>query len=205
MVPSSSAHQPSIIVIDDFLDDPQRVRETALNSRLSERRLASGDRRAFWMAAAEPELWLPIVPVLAKLTLDDLSETTAAAYFVAELSESNADGVDHAWIHFDQYRWVALVWLTNGDSYAGATRFYRRRASREIFSYNLEQAMATGSRRRQEVEAESLSSDAWELIDSIGVRANRLLLFNGHRFHEPAPASGESFREALLYLQLTFR
>ena len=88
-----------------------------------------------------------------------------------------------SWIHRDQTEWSAVVYMSPDAPCNGGTNMYRHKILK--IEYDAE----GGEKEIKKMNDDSRNYDNWELMDSIGNKFNRCIIFKGKRSHQ----SGEYF------------
>ena len=174
-----------IQVFDDFLGDPERVRQSALRSGFGSWRPSKGDvgldayaGMNFWgnHAPIIRALWQRIGPVFPN---DMFFRITNPA-------------TDKALVHSDRASgdWTALVYLSPTHEGSG-TGFYRHRETGMVDMPSLEDLMKDQP-FFQKLYAEMLSAsdEFWEQYDFVEAKPNRCVVFDAPKFHCRIPKEG---------------
>ncbi len=191
----------SVIIVDEFLQDPCVVRETALKltyptqeamfaGRNSIERLAISGL-AEQVSKLVGEKLVPIEPLQShgkcRLTL--------------------AEDQGRSRIHVDRSHWSGILYLSRKADCSGGTEFYRhRRTGMERWPINQDELAATGMATLEDVRREILEKDSndpekWELTMQVPMRFNRLLLLRPWFWHTASPGFGDTLDNGrLVYL-----
>lgn len=88
------------------------------------------------------------------------------------------------------YNFVTVLYLNADNESHGGTGFYRHRPTGLSGFHDLAQVQMVMKKQNlrfdqllEIVEGDSKKSDKWELMDQVKAQFNRLLIFNGGRFH----------------------
>ncbi len=167
---------PDLLVVDDFFVDPDRVREMALDLPYSaDERYYKGQRSDvsyLWDALREE------FERLLDCTIIDWMDQSANGVF--QMTSSKDPIVWHA----DSQDYAAAIYLNPGTPTGGGTSFWRNREHGFRFFHNAPEG-------HQVKEADLLSEDSWELVESISGIYNRLAIWNARLIH--SATSYESF------------
>jgi len=182
----------NLIVVDDFYQDPLRVREHALRCNYS-------DVRAFNYPGFQSEDCFPANAIKTaferligeRLQIDEKSSTFGRFRLMYAHTASRLT------IHTDsQSDWTAIVYLNLPDQCQGGTAFYRHRATGMV---GLEAGYQSASSWKQieDLEAQTVGKDtqnmeAWDVISLVSMRFNRLVLFRGFQFHSHTCSWGDA-------------
>ena len=88
-----------------------------------------------------------------------------------------------SWIHRDATEWSAVVYMSPDAPCNGGTNMYRHKILK--IEYDAE----GGEKEIKQMNDDSRNYEKWELMDSVGNKFNRCILFKGKRSHQ----SGEYF------------
>jgi len=166
----------AFLVVDDFYDNPDEIRERAL--RLPYHR-PKNVNYAGVVAATEDDI-RPTIECFSRLLggVNIKCRRDEGAFRIT----TEADMARRtSMVHVDTPDFSALVHLSKGDG--EGTHFYRHKA------LGLERVSAEDNVRplvRQAIEADTLNLDAWDVLYSIPMKYNRLLIFDGKYFHSGA-------------------
>ncbi len=181
----------SVIIVDDFLQDPLTVREAALNlhyplqdamfaGRNSMQRLSiSGLAEQASRLTGEP--LVPIEPMH--------SHGKCRVTLTQERGRSR--------IHVDRSHWSGILYLSRDQDCSGGTEFYRhRRSGLDRWPITLDELAQSGfstldELRRDVLERDSNDLDQWELTMQVSMRFNRLLLMRPWFWHSASPGFGD--------------
>ncbi|MDM5180397.1 hypothetical protein F2P44_14875 [Massilia sp. CCM 8695] len=157
----------SIIVTDDFYQDPLGVRAFALRQDFSVKGNYPGARTQAFLhdelaAAIQSVVGLPIT-YWPRDTYNGAFQFSVAT--------------DRTWVHADHTTtWSGVLYLTpNAPPSAGTAFFRHHQTGNETYP-------ADDAQRRQ-CDTDAGVWDRWLVTDQIGNRFNRLILFRGQRFH----------------------
>ena len=192
---------PWLIVMDDFLRDPDALRRRALE--LTYARIGHYPGRTS----------------VEKIRLDGLTEnisqlvheplhtpwTEGYAHQTCRLALASDDTPGR--IHIDTSHWTGILGLSRDADSSGGTEFFRhRRTGSDHFPLTPADLSAAGYRSYDELDADILQKDAldrskWEMILSVPMRYNRLILIQPHYWHTAGPGFGNSVENGrLVYL-----
>jgi hypothetical protein len=166
----------TLLVVDDFYDDPDAVRERALGLEY-----ARPDGVNYpGVVANTPDDVGPTMRRFSKLLggIDIKYKPGEGAFRIT--TEADLAGRT-SMVHVDTPDFSALVHLSRGA--AEGTYFYRHRR------LGIERVSAEDNQRkevRDAIHADTLDLSAWELIHSVPMKYNRLLIFDGKYFHSGA-------------------
>ena len=191
----------SIIVVDDFLDNAQELRDAALR-----------------LPYLPPQGAFPGRNSVGRLEIDGLSEQVSrlAGEPLVPISplESHAKcritlagDAGRAKVHVDRSHWSGILYLSRPGDCRGGTEFFRhKRTGTDHWPLSQAQLEAMGYATREEmhrdiVEGESNDDSQWEMTMREPMRFNRLLLLRPWLWHTAGPAFGDSLENGrLVYL-----
>lgn len=171
----------SVVVIDEFLNNPTATRAYALSLDFSVKGNYPGARtRSF--ANAD---WIPLLEKHLggqKITWFD---THPFSYNGAFQVCTAADG--DSWIHRDTTDWAGVLFLSDDDApgAAGLT-LYRHASTRALGSAGYDPKTVAA------LDADAPDASKWEVSSTIGNVFNRLVLFRGDQFHKSSAYFGDS-------------
>ena len=198
--------QTSLLVIDDFLNDPDAIRARALQLDYPDQRGVFPGRNS-----------------LQRLPLEGLEE--AVSHLVGERLVAAPPNQSHAKcritlgsdqglgrIHIDVSDWSGILYLSKPEDCRGGTEFFKHRRTRwDRFPLDLEEIRKGGfssfeEARRTLVEEEGTSEECWEQVMTVPMRYNRLLLLRPWLWHTAGPGFGETLENGrLVYLMFFVR
>lgn len=148
------------IIIDDFLDNPDIVRNSVLQIDISKTGMYPGYRSDRADADYEQYVQAKIETVLNKRILSWEQDSLQF-----QLCLKN----DKTWLHCDETDWAGILYLTPNAPVDAGTGIFRHKPT-QIY---------TGPNPTIDAKDE----EQWELITTIGNVYNRLVLYNGKMFH----------------------
>ena len=185
----------SLIVVDNFYENPVEVRNFALNQEYIEKKCLEdlycvGKRsKSFACQEHKARFQQILEPLVGKIT--DFPFDSDNGKF--QYSTSN----EHSWVHHDKdgTNYAGIIYLTPDAPVESGTAFYQ---------YN--------DGTMNEDESEFMKNDyikydkdmtKWKLVDKVGNIFNRLVLFDSSRFHTAIDYFGTDIYNSRLY-QLFF-
>jgi|TARA_R110002153_G_scaffold248467_3_gene404666 hypothetical protein len=106
----------------------------------------------------------------------------------------------NSWVHRDQTSWAAILYLTPEAPVSSGTGFFKHK--RTGIENKKQYDKAEGSVKK-ELDNDSNDMDKWEMIDYVGNKYNRLVLFQGTRNHKSMKYFGKNKNDGRLF-QLWF-
>lgn len=196
-----------IIVVDDFYKDPLLVRKMALSSQFEDVRGLNYPGFQSLKSFAAPAL----VKSFSRITGEDLivsPENLTFGKFRVMLDSTGS----RLKIHVDgDTDWTGLVYLNLPEQCQGGTAFYKHIRTGMSEVPTQEQIAAAGFTSWREMEkavvgVDSLNPQAWEMMDYVGMKFNRLVLFRGDKlFHAHTCAFGDNLENGRLTQNFFFR
>ena len=194
----------SLVIVDDFLGDPDAVRHRAVG-------LTYAQSGAF-----------PGLNSLERIELDGLDE--AVSDIVNEpllaqtqleshgkcrltLQQHNRPGK----IHVDPSHWSGILYLTRPEDCRGGTEFYRHLPTEtDQVPTDIEGLHAIGYDSYPQMKSDILERDAidrskWELTQAVPMRYNRLVLLRPWLWHTSGPGFGTSVENGRLIYVMFFK
>jgi hypothetical protein len=178
----------TVVVADDFYQDPADVREFALQQQFSVKGNYPGAR-------TPPFLHDGIGAALQYLVKAPITYWPTDTYngaFQFSLKD------DKTWIHADHTTtWSGVVYLTPDAPPGAGTAFFRNvPTGLEIYPSDLE--------LQKTCDGDASVPERWLKIDEIGNRFNRLVLFRGIRFHCSQGHFGDRLENGRLFQTFFF-
>jgi hypothetical protein len=188
----------SLIVIDDFYNDFDRVRREAFVGDFSPRTDSS-----FSYRTAPVPAWIlreaigKITPILGGAVEKEL---IGNHFHMSSAMDWKVNLQRGARIHFDEARWAAVIYLNTDEQCAGGTSFYAH--------------VRTGARHFEQLRGRDDIGDVlsdggcierWRELISVTMVPNRMILFDAGQFHQAHYYFGTSKQTARLIHNLFFK
>jgi hypothetical protein len=197
----------NLVVIDDFLSDPDSMRAYALSGPFEQR-----DGSGFTGSFRAPDGFDP------RSFLDGIARSLGADVvhsgrvpFEFRTTTRAQDARRHSLVHYDSVMWVAFVCLSPPSRAPGMTRFYRHRPSGLLGIHDataVREYVRTSGRSLEEIgdmiQRDSMKLSQWVEVGSVAQLYNRLIVMRARQFHRAAPGFGRSPADAKLTMQITF-
>lgn len=195
----------SLLIIDDFLDDPMQLRAAAerMDFPVPETPTNYPGRNA-----SRRVLLDGLDNAVSNLVGEPLKPTPGTSHGKFRLSLASDTGA--AAVHIDSSHWSGILYLTLPEFCQGGTDFYRHRPSNmDHAPYQTEHLAAAGLSDFSEVGEKLLLSDTnqpdkWEHVMNLPMRFNRLVLFRPWLYHNAGPSFGQSIADGRLIYPLFF-
>lgn len=102
-----------------------------------------------------------------------------------------ATAQDRTWIHSDHFNmWAGVCYLTPDAPYTGGTGLFRHKSS--------------GEYSRKTTDHEGYDYTKWDLVDRIGNRYNRLIIYRADLFHASLDYFGDNLQNGRLFQTFFF-
>ena len=167
----------SLFIVDNFYNNPYEVRDFALSQEFNVEGNYPGHRtKAFPTSEIEQTIQKIIEPSVGKiLDFTDSPDTGAFQYTTA---------LDRSWIHADSYtNWAGVCYLTPDAPYTAGTGLFRHKETGLYkMPRNADGTKNEALEKRLNMEAQDLTK--WDLVDVIGNKFNRLVLYRGDYYHQ---------------------
>jgi len=189
--------QVSAIVVDDFYNDVDAVREMALGMEFGVRGNYPGQRTVqVYNEGVKSLIQAIISPYAGKITAWEQYEYTGAFQYTTQR--------DRSWIHADQTtKWAGVCYLTPDAPLSGGTGLFRHKATgwttaprKDDGSYNEEGLALIGQ--------DSQDMTKWEMTNFVGNVYNRLILYPGDLFHTSLDYFGKDMYDGRLFQTFFF-
>jgi uncharacterized protein DUF6445 len=187
----------TILVVDDFLSDPDIARHDALKASFVRR-----ETRGFHYSEARP---LHLFSgrgreAILRLIGQDFRPTYLESRYVAETDQDECATRRSVWVHFDRCTWVGVVYLTLPKHCRGGTSFFRHRNT----GFRRWEEMLTAMQGGKHHEFPSTDPDQWDSWTTLEMKYNRLVLFDSRQFHQAAGYFGDQLENCRLCQHFAF-
>jgi hypothetical protein len=196
---------PHVIVIDDFLPNPDALRERALALNYSVDGPYPG------LNSAEKIAIPGLDDIVSKLVYQPVRAPWTKDYSHGNFRLALAKDEEPARIHIDNSHWSGILYLSRPEDCQGGTEFYRHLPTgTDHLPFTEEELKATGYPSYEELNAQILAKDAldrskWELTTFVPMRFNRLVLQQPQYWHTAGTSFGDSVKNGrLVYLMRFF-
>ena len=191
----------SLMVVDDFIDNAQGLREAALRLTYPDRQGAFPGRNSLEridIGGLEDE-----VSRLVGEPLRPISPRESHAKCRITLAADKGRGR----VHIDQSHWSGILYLSRPEDCRGGTEFFRHRATgSDRAPIDAEGLKAMGftsydEMQREIVQKGTADDSQWEKAMDVPMRFNRLVLLRPWLWHTAGPGFGDSLENGrLVYL-----
>jgi len=195
----------SIIVIDNFLNDPEYFRSTAreMDYPILKEQSNFPGRNSFQRLEA-PD----VDNAIANIVGESLVPLTQLSHNKFRLTLKNDEG--KAKVHLDNSQWSAILYLSKEGSHQSGTDFYRHRdtgldsallSQSDFKKLGWDDSETANQEINKILEKDTNDSSKWEHIMRVPMKYNRLLLMRPWLWHTAGPGFGNSFENGrLVYL-----
>lgn len=192
----------SMIVVDDFLENPDEIRRAALSLDYPKLGIDTyfpgrNSQQHLTIGGLEPEV--------SRLVGERLVPTPGTGHARCRSALANDKG--RASIHIDESHWSGILYLTLPEHCQGGTDFFRHKPTNSDHApLNPEELAAMGLKSFDEVWTKILQPDTnnpakWEHIMRVPMRFNRLILLRPWLWHNAGPSFGTGIENGrLIYL-----
>ena len=180
----------NLIVIDNFYDDPYKIREFAIKQTYTTHVYHPGKRTESCATEKHREIFNKILePFSGKITIFDLSKESSNGAF-----QYNTSNDIKSWIHIDNYNtnWAGIIYLTPYAPVSGGTGFFKfKDGNINVLDTNL-------LNNENDLDNSCRDNTKWELVSSVGNLFNRLILFNSSQYHMSLNYFGDNIHNGRL-------
>ncbi len=196
----------SLFIIDDFLNDPDTLRAAALAQEYPEpegvQNYPGRDSRHRQIINGFDQKIAEIVGE----TVEPAGAPSHAKFRLALEGDKGRDGV-----HIDPVNWTAILYLTLPEHCRDGTHLFRHKETgTDHAPYNEQELAAMGFTSKEAFMSNVLdrntnNPDAWELLMTVPMRYNRLLIIRPQQYHDAGVSFGDSPQNGrLVYLTTYF-
>lgn len=192
----TGADRADILICDGFWPSAEQLRVDALGRDFQFFHSPGGF--AFHTSSVDPLQAQLVAARITGLIGHELASARVESRFVIEMVPDEELTRKRIWVHYDEWIRIALLYLCPANA-VGGTDFFRHR---ETGHYSIE--TISSQEEREAVLGDSTRMDAWEVVEHVEIRFNRLLLFRPHFFHQATCYFGSTFSDARLNQVFTF-
>ena len=177
--------RPTVIIVDDFYEDPDKIRKIALSENYNVIGNYPGGRTKSF---ATDEIKKRFEMIVGKQIVYWPDEYNGAYQITNK---------DHkSWIHRDETNYSAIIYLTPNAPPNSGTVLYKHKASGLRYTSNSDEDSL--------LDSNSQNMDAWEQLDVIGNVYNRCIIFNGKHSHKSNVYFGDTKENSRLFQTFFF-
>jgi hypothetical protein len=176
----------NIIVVDDFYNNPDSVRNFALSQSFDVKGNFPGSRtKEFLLDGVKNTIQEFVKPFSGKFI--GFSDKYSGSFQIATAK-------DRTWIHADNgNKWAGVCYLTPNAPHTGGTGLFRHKETAASSIFEIPKGKGI----------EAYDYTKWDLVDVIGNKFNRLVLYRGDLFHASLDYFGKDNNDGRLF-QLFF-
>ncbi|MDJ0624860.1 MAG: DUF6445 family protein [Candidatus Caenarcaniphilales bacterium] len=181
----------SLIVIDDFYEDPYKVRQYAFSQNFNNPSYVTG-YPGVETNSLEPEKIKHIAKRISSIIGKKLGWPPDRPQGVFRVLQKQEEKTQTNLVHIDPCSWTGVVYLNLPEECRGGTSFYQHKETglKVMFPQKnpeVQQAMVKYNLSYHELSAKTLKDtldlSKWDEIERVSMKFNRLILFNGGKFH----------------------
>jgi hypothetical protein len=183
---------PTIIVIDNFYENPFEIREFALNLKYEIKDYYPGKRSESYANERHKTIFDKILePYGEKINAfcsNDNKDTDNGTF---QYTVSN----DRSWIHSDNdlTNWAGIIYLTPNAPETSGTCFYKFKDG----TMNSDESRFLKTDDERQLYCRDMTK--WSKVDIVGNVFNRLVLFDSRRFHASMDYFGDNIKNGRLF------
>ncbi len=195
----------SLIIVDDFFDDPLTIRDAALKLGYPELDIATyfpgrNSGQPLFVTGLDDEIM--------RLVGEQLTPTPHTGHAKCRITLTGDKGRGD--VHMDQSHWSGILYLSLPEHCQGGTDFFRHLPTNtERAPIYPEELDALGFKSGTDVIEKIINPDTndpskWERLMRVPMRFNRLILLRPWLWHAPCPGFGDSLENGRLVYLLFF-
>ncbi len=179
----------NIIVIDNFYTNVQGTRDFILSTDFRVKGNFPGARTKSYATESLKKYFEQIIGKKINFEIRPDTYNGAFQYTTKEMK---------SWIHRDMTDWGGVLYLTPNAPLDAGTAFFKHKAT------GLEEvSSSTPVEIKKQMDSDGSDMSKWEMVDYVGNKYNRLILFRGTRSHRSMEYFGDSKHTGRLF-QLFF-
>lgn len=175
----------NIIIIDNFYNDIDDVRQMALNQEFNVKGNYPGIRTKSF---ATENIKSMFEKYIGKKIIYWPDEYNGSYQYTTKDMDS--------WVHRDPTNWAGIIYLTPNAPLAAGTAFFKHK---KTGIENLEEYNNSTKEIQKELDNDGQDMDKWDMIDYVGNKYNRLVLFQGCRNHRSMEYFGDNKENGRLF------
>lgn len=197
----------SMIIVDDFLENPMEYRKAAMQLTFPE---DQGNVGYPGKNSANRLMVEGLDQAVSGIVGERLKPNVRAGHGRARITLAGDDG--QAGVHIDPCHWSAILYLSLPEHCEGGTDFFvHKETGTERALLEPEDMQRLGVRTKEEANAlfnrilteDGLKPEKWERTMRVPMRFNRLLLLRPWLWHTATPGFGSSLEDGRL-IQILF-
>lgn len=195
----------SLIIVDDFLEDPMALRNAALRQeypKLDNQQAYPGrnSRHSQIIRGFDQK-----VSEIIGEKIEPADTSSHARFRLATAGEDGKEGV-----HIDPVNWTVLLYLTLPEHCQGGTHLFRHiETNSDHAPFNEQELNGMGYTNKdtfmEEVVYKNTNDPSkWELLNTIPMRFNRLLIMRPQQYHDAGISFGDCLENSRLIYVNTY-
>lgn len=189
----------NLLIIDNFYNDVEEVREMALNQDFCVRGNYPGQRTIPMTNDSVKQLIAnsirPMAGEIVYWPTDEKSYNGAFQYTTQR---------DRSWIHADHTTtWAAVCYLTPDAPITGGTGLFKHKETGLYLAPKLANGQIDDEQMK-EIYKDSQDMTKWDLVDFVGNKFNRLVIYRGDLFHTSMDYFGRDIYDGRLFQTFFF-
>lgn len=195
----------SLVIVDDFYDHPDQVRQAALSLGYPphEGPLTFPGRNS--RQKIEPP---GLTPAISSIVGEPLTPAKGGGAFHCYFRATLEGEPSRYTVHVDPNRlaWVGVIYLSKAADCQGGTSFFQHRAlGSDRTPTSPEELTGLGvSSIAELLQRDGNDESAWERLMTLPMRYNRMVLYRPWLWHSAGPAFGDSLENGRLIQLLAF-
>lgn len=196
---------PWLMVIDDFLREPEVIRAKALELTYAVPGHFPG------LNSTDKILLRGLDEMVSMLVHEDLHSPWTPDFSHQNCRLSLASDDQPGRVHIDPSHWTGILCLSRNEESRGGTEFFRHRRTGTLRAPTTPPALAAaGYSSFAEMDADILQKDGrdptkWERILSVPLQFNRLILLQPHYWHTAGRGFGDCVENGRLVYLMFFK
>ena len=187
----------NLIITDDFYQDPDPVRQYALNQEFTVYGNYPGQR-------THPVFYDSLKNSIQYLVQHAGGKITQFEEFEYNTSFQYTTAKDSSWIHSDQTTmWAGVCYLTPNAPLTAGTALYKHKAT-GLYKAAIKADGSYDSELMDKIYLDSRDLSKWEMVDIVGNKYNRLVLYRGDLFHSSLDYFGTNQYDGRLFQTFFF-
>ena len=187
----------NLITTDDFYQDPDPVRQYALNQEFTVYGNYPGQR-------THPVFYDSLKDSIQYLVQHAGGKITQFEEFEYNTSFQYTTAKDSSWIHSDQTTmWAGVCYLTPDAPLTAGTALYKHKAT-GLYKAAIKADGSYDSKLMDKIYLDSRDLSKWEMVDIVGNKYNRLILYRGDLFHSSLDYFGTNQYDGRLFQTFFF-
>ena len=189
----------NLIILDDFYIDAMEVREMALGMEFGVRGNYPGQRTVPMASSSAKDILANVLrPAAGEITYWPTDEHSYNGSFQYTTSR------DRSWIHADQTTtWAAVCYLTPDAPISGGTGLFKHKKT-GLYEAPKNLDGTINEDIMNEIYKDSQDMTKWEIVDFVGNKFNRLVMYRGDLFHSSLDYFGQNLYDGRLFQTFFF-